>query len=197
MLARTVKDGVSAYTQINLERLTTAKTASALCAVGSDQIVVSGGFENNIVYNKVFRLRLTPLPQTASWEELPALNVARRDHASCALGSSVFVFCGTAGDCRMSLNSIERLSLQREQRMTYWQLIRAPVATLEPRCQPAVAPLNAHEIAILGGWSKEGFSRLGDVVIFDSRTCKVTKVVASANEGTPKFNATANQSGRT
>mmetsp|Transcript_16361 Transcript_16361/g.22114 ORF Transcript_16361/g.22114 Transcript_16361/m.22114 type:complete len:106 (+) Transcript_16361:626-943(+) len=104
-----------------------------MCAVGSDQVVVSGGLEKNQAQNTVYRLRIPPFPMYASWETLPALNVARRDHASCSLGKSVFVFCGTAGDCTMSLNSVERLCVQNNQQMKHWQLIRMPVATLEPR----------------------------------------------------------------
>ena len=45
-------------------------------------------------------------------EKMPNLNVARRDHASCAVGNSIFVFCGKSSDsCRQSLNTIERLNL--------------------------------------------------------------------------------------
>ena len=71
-------------------------------------------------------------------EEMPKLNVARRDHASCAVGLAIFVFCGTAGDCHQSLNTIERLNLVENQTMR-WQLIRTPHTTLSPRFQPAVA----------------------------------------------------------
>lgn len=70
------------------------------------------------------------------------MNVARRDHASCALGNAVYVFCGTSGDCSMNLNSVERLVVQGTQHMKHWQLIRMPTATLSPRYQPAVAPIN-------------------------------------------------------
>ena len=57
-----------------------------------------------------------------------------------------------------------------------------PVETLEPRYQPAVAVINQQEVAILGGWSKQGFSRLGDIIIFNSRTNKCKKVEVDEEE---------------
>ena len=85
---------------------------------------------------------------------MPVLNVARRDHASCAIGRAIFVFCGTAGGYSQSLNTIERLSLSSKKSL-HWQLIRTPVTTLSPRFQPAVAQINEYEVVILGGWSNE------------------------------------------
>lgn len=98
----------------------------------------------------------------------------------------------------MSLNSIERLDLLK-LKTSHWQMIRAPVGTLEPRYQPAVVAINSHEIAILGGWSREGYSRLGDVVLFDTRTRACAKVVSQdqSSQDFFTFNALANQSGRT
>ena len=79
----------------------------------------------------------------------------------------------------------------------HWRLIRTPASTLTPRYQPAVAPINQNEIAIMGGWASEGYSRLGDVVLFDTRTKKCETVVSDQTNSTIKFNALANQSGRT
>ena len=50
-----------------------------------------------VVTKTVCRLKLTEERQ--SWEELPALNVPRRDHASCAIDKDFYVFCGTVGGC--------------------------------------------------------------------------------------------------
>lgn len=56
-------------------------------------------------------------------------------------------------------------------------------------------------MAILGGWSNEEFpQRLGDIVLFDSRTHSSSKVMATTPENEDdliKFNAIANQCGRT
>lgn len=68
------------------------------------------------------------------------MNVARKDHSSCALGRSVFVFCGTTDGCNESLNSIEMLNSLKNP--THWKLIPAPIATLAPRYQPAVSVIN-------------------------------------------------------
>ena len=108
-------------------------------------------------------------------EKMPNLNVARRDHASCALGSSIFVFCGkSSASCRQSLNTIERLNLtssnSSRRSQSYWQLIRQNQANLAPRYQPAVAQISQYEVAILGGWSNQAHKRLGDVVYFDTRS---------------------------
>lgn len=51
-------------------------------------------------------------------------------------------------------------------------------------------------MAILGGWSSQANERLGDVVIFDSRTNKSKKVVHADGRDALKFNALTNQSGR-
>ena len=174
LLTRMVlSDGQLEYKEQHLETLKNPRLSSALAQVNNKQVIVSGGLTNGLAHNAVYRLSLPRYEESAlesaSWENLPSLNVARRDHASCSMGSSVFVFCGTAGDCSMSLNSIERLCVQQESRMKHWQLIRMPLDILEPRYQPAIAAINQHEIAIVGGWSREGFSRLGDVVIFDTR----------------------------
>ena len=46
------------------------------------------------------------------WQVMPRLNIARSQHASCTLGSQVFVFCGTAminyEFKHETINSIER-----------------------------------------------------------------------------------------
>ena len=64
-----------------------------------EQIICSGGQVNDTVVNSVHRISLGT-DGAGSWEELPPLNVARKDHASCAIDRAVFVFCGTAGDRR-------------------------------------------------------------------------------------------------
>ena len=51
----------------------------------------------------------------------------------------------------------------------------------------AVAPLNAHEILIMGGY--KGGSKLNDIIIFDIRTNSCKKVVTAGNL---KFDALTN-----
>ena len=44
------------------------------------------------------------------WQELPDLLSPRSHHASCAIGSSLYVFCGSLGSSGKLTGSIERLS---------------------------------------------------------------------------------------
>jgi len=91
----------------------------------------------------------------------------------------------------MSLNSIEKLDSINKP--THWQLIRVPAFVMPPRYQPLVARINAHEIAVLGGWSAEGHNRLGDAYLFNSKECTIKRVM---KDGKTKFNAITNQVGR-
>ena len=69
---------------------------------------------------------------------------------------------------------------------TLWQLINVAGNILTTRCDPAVAPLNDTEIAILGGYDG---NRLSDVIVFNTRTKTCQKVSA----GDYKFRANGNQ----
>ena len=63
---------------------------------------------------------------------------------------------------------------------------------MAPRYQPAVSQINNNEIAIMGGWSNDGFNRFGDVVIFDQRTKTFSKALEDGGESEQrnfKFNA--------
>jgi hypothetical protein len=100
-----------------MEPITTENIGFAMCGIVSrggeqdDEVVVTGGSQGNQAFNCAYRLKLCTLPETKAWEKLPPLNVSRKDHASCSIGRQVYVFCGTAGDGRIMLNSIEVLDL--------------------------------------------------------------------------------------
>ena len=119
---------LDSYTVIEIEKMRTVKSFFALCNVMDEQIICSGGQVKDTVTNSVSRISI----EAGNWEELPPLNIARKDHASCAIDRAVFVFCGTAGDRRMSLNSIEKLNCSAKN-PTRWQLIRVPAWMLSPR----------------------------------------------------------------
>ena len=51
---------------------------------------------------------------------------------------------------------------------------------MEARAFPAVAPLNSHEIVVMGG--RSAFNFVGDVLIFDSLTDSIRKYVDSNEE---------------
>lgn len=102
----------------------------SMCAATlADQVFVSGGELSSTVHCLTIDKKL----QKVTREQMPNLNVARRDHASCAVGNSIFVFCGTIGERAQSLNTIERLNLSRGSQRMYWQLIRTPAGVLAPR----------------------------------------------------------------
>ena len=83
----------------------------------------------------------------------------------------IYVFCG--GTDEDNLNSIEMISESAlvTQLKKRWTLIQVPRNDLAPRNDPAVAPINETEIAIMGGWG------LSDVVIFNTTTKACQKVV--------------------
>ncbi len=64
----------------------------------------------------------------------------------------------------------------------FWQLIQPPNSILSSRFHAIVFPLNAYEIAILGGCCiglDYGDQDLNDVILFDTKTEKCRKVVGS------------------
>ena len=67
---------------------------------------------------------------------------------------------------------------------TSWTVIKVPQNILTPRQNPAVAPINDNEIALLGGL---GF--FGDVIIFDRKTETCKKVM---NENNYRFRCIGN-----
>ena len=72
---------------------------------------------------------------------------------------------------------------------TLWQLINVAEDILTKRHDPAVAPLNDTEIAILGGGYNYG-DKLSDVIVFNTTTKTCQKVSAG---GDYKFYAEGNQ----
>lgn len=86
-----------------------------------------------------------------AWKEMPSLNVGRQSHASCATQGTVFVFCGfSAAD--EALSSLEML--HTKQSPNRWQFFNISNHDLSPRFGLGVAPINANEIAIIGGFIK-------------------------------------------
>ena len=53
-------------------------------------------------------------------------------------------------------------------------IIRPDSNVFTPSCLPGVAPLNTHQIVILGGRDEVGF--LGDVIVYDTLTNQVEQV---------------------
>ena len=123
-----------------------------------------------------------------TWKGLKAeLNIARLLHSVCTLNGIVYVFCGGTN---VYLNSIEMISESSllANATTLWQLINVAENILTKRADPAVAPLNDTEIAILGGW--DGNNDLSDVIVFNTTTKTCQKVSAG---GDYKFLAVGNQ----
>ena len=82
---------------------------------------------------------------------MPELNIARVGASACSLGGNIYLIGGFAGNTKF-FNSIEKLSnpdLTKDK--ASWILIQPPESILSPRADSVVVPLNANEIAILGG----------------------------------------------
>ena len=90
----------------------------------------------------------------------------------------VYVFCGQFG-CGRELNSIETISESAlvPQSKARWELIQVPENILSPREQPAVAPINDTEIAVLGGYSDHNY--FSDVILFNRTSKECEKVAVS------------------
>lgn len=131
------------------------------------------------------------------WSRAPALSKPRVGHASCALGDNIYVFCGgvmnNTDDSYEIIepdpdNSIEwldaRALISGGNSSVAWQTIQVPASSnpLSARFLPVVSPLNAAEIAILGGDSSvEGVNMLlGDILIFNTASSTVTSVQVRA-----------------
>ena len=126
-------------------------------------LFISGGAGgHNTCLNSVERYEI----RTNSWTSMPPLSVGRMNHAMCAIGDSIIVFCGTQDD-GSETSSIEMLKCTRIQ--ARWQMIQ--ISSLLPRFSLGVAPINSREVAILGGYSngntenQEG-QKLSDILIF-------------------------------
>lgn len=64
-------------------------------------------------------------------------------HASCALGGSVYVFCG-------SHSAIEKFDNSTPEEP--WKTIQTDSDSLKDRIRPLACPINGHEILIFGGF---------------------------------------------
>ena len=138
--------------------------------------------------------------KTNTWSvNLSQLNEARFASSACLLAGNAYVFAGANSDGGQTyVNSIEKIATDSlfSNGPDCWTLIKVPQNVFTPCKNPAVAPLNDTEIAILGGYNE---GRLGDVLIFDTNTEKCVKVVTEGRlltrlfVGQCKFNAFPNQ----
>ena len=90
--------------------------------------------------------------KTNKWRVAPSLNIARYMHASCAIGKTVYVFCGKVPGLLIT-NSIERSRVTGRSQMEPWELLQVNGSSLAPRHSLGVCPLNQTEIVIIGGQS--------------------------------------------
>jgi hypothetical protein len=119
---------------------------------------------------------------------MPELNEARYHASACSLGGNIYVIGGYCGDhtfvSNRFLSSIEKLSNPSLSRhAASWKLIiQPPDSVLLPRRFTIVVPINAYEIAILGG-DGDGTESLSDVILFDIKTEKCKKEIISSQLG--------------
>ena len=91
------------------------------------------------------------------WQDVPQTHVGRQIASACSLGDNLYVFGGWSGGNPIDkkfVSSIEKLSDPGAVNILdqVWELIEPPSEyTLVPRSNVGFAPLNSHQIAILGG----------------------------------------------
>ena len=104
------------------------------------------------------------------------MNEEREHHSQCSIGDNLFVFFGFNGSG--SLNSIEKINARAviNGSQTNWELIEFK-SKIQPRSYTLAAKIDDFEIAILGGQSSKG--NLGEVLLFNTESSKVKKVVSS------------------
>ena len=147
--------------QISEEKApSTARSFFSLCNMNDEFIFLlgSGTAERFNIKKKI-------------WETLPDMAIERQGAASCALNGSVFVFFGQ-DDNQEPLSSFEKLiNANKNIRQMEFLLVETNMDRLS-RWLPAVAPINAYEIAILGGFRSidDVDSCLGDVYLFNTLT---------------------------
>ena len=57
-------------------------------------------------------------------------------------------------------------------------MIQVPDDIISPRAFPAIGILNSEEIVVMGG--RDTFNFIGDIIIFNSKTCLAHKVFDSS-----------------
>ena len=81
------------------------------------------------------------------------MNVARRNHSSCELGDSIYVFCGIIDKCRI-INTIEKIQVSLEFKSERsWKLIQPDLSLFPARSDCLSIALNNKEILIFGGYA--------------------------------------------
>ena len=110
----------------------------------------------------------------------------RRDHSSCALGQSIFVFCGQVGINCEEDNSIEVLYMNNP--IKAWSLVEYENQNYPSRNFPLVCPIGPKKIVIMGGWNLENRQRYDDVCIFDVKRNIMEKVINNYGIGFASYN---------
>ena len=133
----------------NFPRNESLESFSICYWAASGSIAMTGGYDEDLrVYlTKTYLMDV----RTDRWrqESFPALNVARAEHSSMALGDQAYVTCGR-GIGRVQLASMEMLRLGAQA----WELIDIPDFT--PRRLPIFSQIDVSNIVILGGLNSKG-----------------------------------------
>ena len=116
------------------------------------KVILSGGLENAGKKVSIYDLELM------KWQDAPPLNSGRSGHASCALGSRVYVFRG-----RSKLPQIEYLDVDS---MSSWEIITLP-NWLTMRYAETATVLSQSTIAVFGGFN---LSELNDGYVLNTET---------------------------
>ena len=163
----------------------------ALCNLQNTALFLTGGTNNEQHLDTLNSVECYNIEKN-EWVKAPSLNINRQMHSSCAIGNSVYVFCGI-GYFKCSINSIEKLSNATSvSTSSRWQVIFPNRDHLSPRVWPATCAINSQKILLLGGEVQSSKSKSNDAVIFDVRT-ETTQKVDFQSPNIAPFSALSNQ----
>ena len=123
-----------------------------------------------------------------TWTTGPSMETPRAAHSSCCLGQNFYVFAGR--NATGYLNSIEFINENAliNNVNARWELIQVSTDIMMPCDGVLVAPLNASQIAILGGYTVSTGPCSGDVRILDVRSKRVNRAATASVQFSGLFN---------
>ena len=129
-------------------RLRRVRVYHSMCVVANRYLVVAGGDD---YLRSTEWLDTHDKRKSQTWRGLPDMVTGRMLHASCALGTSVYVFCGQSSG-RKPTSSIEQLDFSVEgtrAKTRGWSTIQTD--QLRPLYGIGAVRMNSGTIAIFGG----------------------------------------------
>ena len=140
----------------------------ALANYKDELILVTGGYESSQGYKTSHTTTSGEVYSVAGnrWSPIPAMNVSRSDHGSCAVANYVYVACGQnndSGEPVKNLQSIERINMNAID--DGWEeLYVSSSKNISPRDSIFMAGLGCDELVIIGGRGEKGYKGRGFIL---------------------------------